>query len=446
MSEPKQPGKQSEGHPLPGDRTEKPSGVGATQSSPIGETQLEFLPNDKGAHSVSATVAENEKRKRRTDLEKIVDQPSFIERGLALGEIFDTDLYKPEFSNVEDYCIARWGIKHSQAYRLVDAAREAKRLSLIGVIKRESHARALLAVPVERREAVLRAALEIAKSEGRAPKASDFSDPTTANPEVITAKPSTESIRTQLRALWEIAGPQERQNFLAWVNANPEAADNIEQREEEDHFQCEACGETFKTDEEGVSLYECGSCDTRFTRETSLNGNHQCPDCNKFGTKVSDCGCPNCGEGELASLGHETPDSTKITSEAPTEPDPDATINKRTIARPLIPLGKSGRPTSLCLNDDEFPVKAWNQVPVLIADWLLRAGHCLPNLPYISQDKAAFTESARLKALCNGSWIEVGDDTDRLMAKARRLLETSESVCLVKCSNGDVVLHSRRPA
>ncbi len=40
-------------------------------------------------------------------------------------------------------------------------------------------------------------------------------------------------------------------------------------------------------------------CGTRFTQDTSANGNHQCPDCNKFGSKVSDCGCPECGEGEL---------------------------------------------------------------------------------------------------------------------------------------------------
>jgi ribosomal protein L37AE/L43A len=70
-------------------------------------------------------------------------------------------------------------------------------------------------------------------------------------------------------------------------------------------FECNSCGETFEDETEGVALYECGECGSTFTRETSANDNHQCPDCNKFGSKVSDVGCPSCNEGELEQIGTE---------------------------------------------------------------------------------------------------------------------------------------------
>lgn len=49
-------------------------------------------------------------------------------------------------------------------------------------------------------------------------------------------------------------------------------------------------------------LYEC-SCGTRFTRESSADGSgHRCPDCNKFGARAADLGCPECNEGELLEM------------------------------------------------------------------------------------------------------------------------------------------------
>lgn len=105
---------------------------------------------------------------------------------------------------------------------------------------------------------------------------------------------------------------EERAEFIKWVEelknrpeparkelpvskpAPAEYSDNPDER-----FHCESCGDTFSDDSEAVALYECGECGSVFTRETSNHGNHQCPDCNKFGSKLSDCGCPHCNEGEL---------------------------------------------------------------------------------------------------------------------------------------------------
>lgn len=77
---------------------------------------------------------------------------------------------------------------------------------------------------------------------------------------------------------------------------------------EPEAFICEDCGALVPVeDAEGVGpLYECGDCGTRYTRGTSADGeSHRCPDCNKFGAKVADVGCPDCEEGELAPLYRE---------------------------------------------------------------------------------------------------------------------------------------------
>jgi putative DNA primase/helicase len=65
-------------------------------------------------------------------------------------------------------------------------------------------------------------------------------------------------------------------------------------------FVCDNCEDDFDDDSEAESLYECAECGSRFTRSNSADGDsHRCPDCNKFGHKVSDAGCPSCGDGEL---------------------------------------------------------------------------------------------------------------------------------------------------
>jgi predicted RNA-binding Zn-ribbon protein involved in translation (DUF1610 family) len=68
----------------------------------------------------------------------------------------------------------------------------------------------------------------------------------------------------------------------------------VEGEETQLQYECPSCGETFEDAGETVTLYECGDCGQQFTRD-----NHQCPTCAKFGAKVSELGCPSCGEGEL---------------------------------------------------------------------------------------------------------------------------------------------------
>ena len=62
-----------------------------------------------------------------------------------------------------------------------------------------------------------------------------------------------------LRRLWGNATPAERSSFLEWVKTAPVEDD-------EDQFKCNSCEATFADDSEGVSLYECNDCGTRFTQ------------------------------------------------------------------------------------------------------------------------------------------------------------------------------------
>lgn len=71
---------------------------------------------------------------------------------------------------------------------------------------------------------------------------------------------------------------------------------------EVDIYRCPECDETFVKDEcDTIVLYECNDCGTIFSRDNSADGaSHRCPDCNKFSSKLTDEGCPECEEGELS--------------------------------------------------------------------------------------------------------------------------------------------------
>lgn len=92
--------------------------------------------------------------------------------------------------------------------------------------------------------------------------------------------------------------------------------------EEFNGFVCYSCEEHIAGEDVSSPLYECGNCGTQFTRDTSANDNHQCPDCNKFGSKVADQGCPECNEGELTEFeGWFCADCETYFEEKPTDHD-----------------------------------------------------------------------------------------------------------------------------
>ncbi len=249
--------------------------------------------------------------KRLIELEKTVEagRQTFIAVGTALAEIRDTRLYKADFATFDEYCDKRWGFTRAHAHRLIEAASLAKEMSPVGDIPNERTARELARVPAVERAIVVKAATAKANSAGRKMTSKDISQAALPRPATVSAvlvepsseaespqpdssEPTSPSTESMLRRLWGVATPVERSSFLEWVKTQPVEDDDGQ-------FKCNSCEATFADASEGVSLYECNDCGTRFTQDTSANGNHQCPDCNKFGSKVSDCGCPECGEGEL---------------------------------------------------------------------------------------------------------------------------------------------------
>lgn len=71
--------------------------------------------------------------------------------------------------------------------------------------------------------------------------------------------------------------------------------------ESDTFYKCTECGEI--AEDYAEKLYECNDCGTIFTRDNSADGgSHQCPDCNRFASKIADMACTSCEEGEVTEV------------------------------------------------------------------------------------------------------------------------------------------------
>jgi hypothetical protein len=99
---------------------------------------------------------------------------TFVDVGNALQAIRDAKLYRQEHDTFEAYCRERWGFAKSQAYRLIDAASVAARLSPIGEVPQtESQARPLTKLPAEQQPLAWQAATAAAAADSRPVTAKD---------------------------------------------------------------------------------------------------------------------------------------------------------------------------------------------------------------------------------------------------------------------------------
>lgn len=123
----------------------------------------------------SLTSVESE---RLAALERDIEagQRTFIKMGTALAEIRDNRLYKSQFKTFEEYCREKWNFSRAHAYRLIDAAEIAEKLSPVGDILTERVARELVKVPKDQRKEIYKSALAKANCEGRKLTANDISD------------------------------------------------------------------------------------------------------------------------------------------------------------------------------------------------------------------------------------------------------------------------------
>jgi hypothetical protein len=97
---------------------------------------------------------------------------SFIEAGDALQEIHDKQLYLGTYTTFERYVEQRWDFERAHAYRLMDAANVARRLSPVGDIGSERVARALLSIKDEKQREIVWKELQALRTPIKGPSAS----------------------------------------------------------------------------------------------------------------------------------------------------------------------------------------------------------------------------------------------------------------------------------
>lgn len=102
----------------------------------------------------------------------------------------------------------------------------------------------------------------------------------------------------------------------------------------------------------------------------------------------------------------------------------------------VIVFVKNGKPVKINIFGEEIGIRYYREVPISIANWLLDHGKTLvglPDLDFIQRNKADFKmESADPKPLKNGLLIEVGDDRNRLLYKAQKLLKATGSQAVMR--------------
>ena len=81
-------------------------------------------------------------------------------------------------------------------------------------------------------------------------------------------------------------------------------------------------------------------------------------------------------------------------------------------------------PTELRIGTVAVRVRKSNQIPVVVANWILEQGQTLPKIDnFVHETNSGFSRSAQTTELNDGSFIEIGDSQDMLIRKGRRLLD-----------------------
>jgi hypothetical protein len=82
------------------------------------------------------------------------------------------------------------------------------------------------------------------------------------------------------------------------------------------------------------------------------------------------------------------------------------------------------RPQEIRIGSFRKPINMANQIPITTANWLIEQGKTLPTIPnFIHPSNSGFSQSAAPRQLINGTFIEIGDNQEVLIQKARRLLD-----------------------
>lgn len=116
----------------------------------------------------------------------------------------------------------------------------------------------------------------------------------------------------------------------------------------------------------------------------------------------------------------------KIESESRQTPDPAAEVR----LDPGVGMSSGRRPKATVhprevrIGSVRIPVQYANQIPVVVANWILNQGGKVQKIQnFVHETDSGFSKTAQTKRLDNGWYIEVGDSQSMLVKKAKRLLD-----------------------
>lgn len=323
-----------------------------------------------------------------------------FEAGRVLEQIREGKLYREHFRSWGKYCRKKWDISRAYADRLIWFARIHRILaaSLDLQLTNEFQARPLIGLPDDKIVAVGKRALTIAAGKRLTSKIVKEA----VDLELSESKPPAQTKPS--------LAPEEISRALGHLTAAEEAADRLPDGDGKAALLKEL-----------AALRACLDRPAEPTAEAK-NG-HPAATPSVTSVIVPTPAEPSRGNGgpavesvSVASNGHVHANTSSPVPTGNGSVSNGASENGHTAV---------GRPVGVLAQGTETPVAKWNDVPVVIANWLLDQQLPLPAMPFIKRDEAAFPRSARLRTLQDGSLIDLGDGRAQLLRKARRLLDGS---------------------
>jgi hypothetical protein len=332
-----------------------------------------------------------------------------FEAGRAYQTIRDQRLYRPEYATFPEYCGHKWDRSRAHVDRLIAAARVQSLLTPIGVkLLNEYQARKLSFLLDDEIKEAGKLLLHIASArEITAEDCRQVAAKIRTSRSVVSARPKLSKMR-------KIA-----EEVLAHVSAADKA---LKQGEAKAVLAALAHLRDYL---EGIAAkHGAGDKAVIANSSTSAAAPAETPGvppgggCRVLATRKT------FSEGSPENLPENTEDS-----DGASQPSPESEVGTvKTHSNPVPPVKpeKCGcRPVAVVLGPSGGAITKWNEVPLFVANLLLKEGPIRPDVPFIRRQASEFPPSARLKPLDDGWLIELGDDRANLLRKTRRLLENS---------------------
>ncbi len=329
--------------------------------------------------------------------------------GGMLVIIRDRELYINEYSSFEEYCVATFGCSRDWGDRAINHWRIDKIATPIGVnIENEYQARALIGLTDDQVKEALKYVPEIVGS-GR------LTHEHLRLAALRVRKPTSKrtAIPKKVKVSVEDLG-----HAISLVS---KAKEELQKGDQEASLQTITEVTTFLVDLQTLTtraiITNITATDSRAGQPAPAASALQVP-CETVGVQAFT------EDTKPATVMHNTSRQPQLRSAEVHKPEPGASPSEpiESIAgqKPM-----SERPVEVQVGSEAVAIRKWNEVPLIVGNWLIGHGVAIPDVSFVKQLASDFPASARLKTLANGALIELGDDRPNLLRKARRLLEES---------------------